>query len=135
MPTENQKNSISNYRRMGIEISLIDPDRVKIKQFNLVNGYILNNKQLYNRAKEIFPDKHITPVVFSLNVGHIDIHWINTKMNEFGINKKDLTKQLAIEKSKISLIFSGKTKLTNRTRAAFFYYFLSYELNRDLRNI
>jgi len=108
-------------------------DTIKITQSRLINGYILNNKQLYDRAKEVFQDKKIVPVVYSLNVDQIDLEWINSKMKSFGINRKDLIKQLAIDKSSLSLIFSRDTGLSARTRATFFYYFLTYELNRDLR--
>lgn len=134
MITEEQKNSILNYKKVGIEISEIDSSKVKIKQISLINGYILNNKQLYNRAREIFPNRHIIPVVYSLNCKEINLEWIEAKMIELGINKKDLIKQLAIEKSNMELLFSNKTKLTNRTKAAFFYYFLSFELNNKLRD-
>ena len=133
---ENQiEKSIVNYLKAGIEITQLDDDKIKIKQVSLINGFILNNKQLYDRAKELFPNKHIIPVVFSLNINNIDMCWIRSKMEEFGIHKKDIIKQLAIEKSKLNLLFSEKTKLTNRTKTAFYYYFLTYELNRNLRNI
>lgn len=129
-----QQNSISNYAKAGIDIELIDNDTVKITQSRLLNGYILNNRQLYERAKAIFPDKIIRPVVYSLQVDDIDLNWIEAKMDEFGIKRKDLIKQLAIDKSSLSLIFSGTTNLSARTKATFFYYFLTYELNRDLRD-
>lgn len=131
--TQEQEQSIRNYRRMGIDIELIDNDSVKITQSRLLNGYILNNKQLYDRANEIFPEKHILPVVYSLQVDDIDLNWIELKMDEFGIKRRDLIKQLAIDKSSLSLILSGHRELSKPMRATFFYYFLTYELNRDLR--
>ena len=72
------KNSIKNYRRAGIDIEILDEHTVKITQARLINGYILNNKQLYDRAREVFPDKNIKiiPVVYSLNVDDIDITWV-----------------------------------------------------------
>lgn len=129
------KNSIKNYRMAGIDIEILDDNTVKITQSRLLNGYILNNKQLYDRAREVFPDKgiKIIPVVYSLNVEDIDVAWINSKMEEFGIHRNDLIKQLAIDKSTLSLYFSGARGLTQTAKAAFFYYFLTYELNRDLR--
>ena len=53
------KNSIKNYRSAGIDIEILDDSTVKITQARLINGYILNNKQLYERAREVFPDKNI----------------------------------------------------------------------------
>jgi hypothetical protein len=95
--------------------------------------FILNQKQLIERAKELYPDAKIVPVVFSLDVDGINLEWIENKMNEFGIKRNDLIKQLAIDKSSLSLIISGKRELSEPMRATFFYYFLTYELNRDFR--
>lgn len=131
--TKDQSRSISNYRRMGIDIDLLDHDTVKITQSRLKNGYILSQKELVSRAKEVFPDAKVIPVVFSLDVDSIDIEWIENKMNEFGIKRNDLIKQLAIDKSSLSLFLSGNRKMDKSQKAAFFFYFLTYELNRDFR--
>ena len=98
-----------------------------------LNGYILNQKQLIERGKELYPDAKIIPVAYSLNVDDITIEWIESKMQEFGIKRNDLIKQLAIDRSSLSLIMSGKRELSKPMRATFFYYFLTYELNRDFR--
>lgn len=131
--TSKQKHSIDNYRRFGLEIEVLDDDQVKITQSRLINGYILNQKQLHERAREVFPDAKIIPVVYSLDVSEITLEWIDDKMREFGIRRKDLIKQLAIDESSLSLYLSGKRKIDKSQRAAFFYYFLTYELNRDFR--
>lgn len=126
-------NSIINYKRAGISLEVLDDDTVKVSQTKLINGYILNQKQLIERGKDVYPNKKIIPVVFSLNVEDITIEWIESKMNEFGIKRNDLIKQLAIDRSSLSLILSGKRELSKPMRATFFYYFLTYELNRDFR--
>jgi hypothetical protein len=135
-------NSISTYAAAGINVEVVAFDGltalVVIGQSNLINGYILNNKELHDRAKEIFSGIDvikfkITPSVFSLNVDDITTQWIESKMEEFGVNRKDLVKQLAIDKSSLSLILSGHRELSKPMRATFFYYFLTYELNRDFR--
>lgn len=134
--TKEQKQSIANYRRMGIEFEDFFPgyfDGIKVTQKRLVNGYILNQKQLYDRAKEVFPDRKILPVVYSLDVNDITVEWIENRMTEFGIKRNDLIKQLAIDKSTLSLFFSGGRGLTKSQKAAFFFFFLTYELNRDFR--
>lgn len=125
--------SITNYKRAGISLEILDDDTVKVSQTKLINGYILNQKQLIERGKDVYPDKKIIPVVFSLNVEDITLEWIESKMAEFGIKRNDLIKQLAIDRSSLSLIMSGKRELSKPMRATFFYYFLTYELNRDFR--
>ncbi|MFV0304631.1 MAG: hypothetical protein ACK5IC_03995 [Moheibacter sp.] len=136
--TKEQKAQIQGYRRLGIEIELLDDESVLISQKQLKNGYILNQKQLHERAKEVFPDKHIIPNVFSLGVDDITIDWIQAKMLEFGIKRNDFVNQLALTKSYISLLFTNKNNdrkinLSKPMKAMFFYYFLTYELNRDFR--
>lgn len=126
-------NSIANYKKAGISIEELDSDTVKVSQTRLVNGYILNQKELIERGKELYPDRKIIPVVFSLSVEDITLGWIESKMEEFGIKRNDLIKQLAIDRSSLSLILSGKRELSKPMRATFFYYFLTYELNRDFR--
>lgn len=54
-------------------------------------------------------------------------------MEEFGLKRKDLIRQLDIDKSSLSLILSRKVLLYKRTKTSFYYYFLTYEINRDLR--
>jgi hypothetical protein len=134
--TKEQIISISNYKKVGIEIEV--SDIVKITQTKLVNGFILNQKQLHERAREIFPKEKIMPVAFSLQVDDITEEWIEAKMIEFGIKRNDLVKQLAITKDYLSLIFANpenkrKVHLSKPMKATFFYYFLTYELNRDFR--
>lgn len=128
------KDRVSNYNRLGINMEVLENDTVKVSQSRLINGYILNQKQLIERGKEVFPNKKIIPVVYSLDVGSIDIGWIKKRMDEFGIKRNDLIKQLAIDKSSLSLILSGERELSKPMRATFFYYFLTYELNRDFRD-
>lgn len=137
--TKDQQTSIQNYKKVGIEFDIDDENNiVKVFQKRLFNGYILNQKELHERAKEIFPDAKIQPNVFSLDVSKIDVDWINERMNEFGIKRNDLIKQLALDKSYISRLFSDennqfKINLTNQVKAMFYFYFLTYELNRDFR--
>ena len=118
---------------MGVDIEPLEDGTVKVTQSSLINGYILNQKQLIERGKEIYPDAKIIPVVYSLNVDGITLEWIETRMKEFGIKRNDLIKQLAIDSSSLSLVLSGKRELSKPMRATFFYYFLTYELNRDFR--
>jgi hypothetical protein len=136
--TKRIKVSIINYRKGGIDVQIVrEGPEVVIKQSRLINGYILNNKQLYERGKEIFEGTglkpKIIPAVYSLDVDTIDHTWIENKMEEFGIHRNDLVKQLALDKSTLSLFLSGERKMNKSVKATFFYYFLVYEINRDVR--
>lgn len=139
--------SIGSYSASGIDIEIIslenDVATVIIKQSRLINGYILNQKQLVERCKEVFEPTglktKVLPAVFSIDVDHITVDWIKEKMIEFGIKRNDLIGQLALDKSYVSLLFADesnkrKINLSKPMKATFFYYFLTYELNRDFRN-
>ena len=45
--------SISNYKKLGISLEVLDDDTVKVSQTKLINSYILNQKQLIERGKEV----------------------------------------------------------------------------------
>lgn len=132
--TKDQQLSIQNYKKIGIDIEVLNENTVKIVQSRIINGYILNKKELIDRAKEVFPGWKIQPVRYSLDVSDISLQWIQDKMKEFGLNTNDLVSQLALDKSTLSLIFSGERKMNKSVKALFFYYFLTYELNRDFRD-
>jgi len=131
---EKQAESLRNYQKHGIKISKVEEDTVVIKQETLLNGYILNQKQLVTIAKSIYPDYKIKPVVYSINVDKVTIEWINDKLNEFGIKNNDLVKQLTIDKATLTLYLSSNKELTKPIKALFFYYFLTYEINKAIRS-
>lgn len=131
--TKDQQLSIQNYKKVGIDIEVLNDNIVRIVQNRIINGYILNKKELIERAKEIFPGYKVQPIRYSLNVSEITPEWIHEKMKEFGLNTNDLASQIAIDKSSLSLILSGERKMNKSVQALFFYYFLTYELNRDFR--
>ena len=153
-PTEFQKEfvqSVIDYRKAGILVEEIELDqtdiddgfipgiaaKVKITQSKLINGYVLNQKELVQRAKKLYQllgrEVKVVPVVWSLDTDTITLDWITDRMEEFGIKRNDLIKQLAINKSELSKLFSGTTSLSYSTKAKFYWYFMVYELNRDLR--
>ncbi|MCY4779662.1 hypothetical protein ORI89_08360 [Sphingobacterium sp. UT-1RO-CII-1] len=131
--TLQQKNSIANYKRMGITISILDNGKVEVCQNELINNYILNQEQLKERGKEIFPDAELLPVTHVPEIEKIDAEWIRNKMKEFGIELTDISKQLAIDKKLIALMLNGSEQLNNSLKAALYFYFMTYELNRDFR--
>ena len=132
------------YKSVGLFIEVLETDqnsvvtKVKIKQKHLYNGYILNQKQLVERAKLLYsnsglPKVKVIPVVYSLDVNIVSLEWVENKMDEFGVKRSDLIKQLSIDESSLSLFLSGKRKMNKLVKAAFYYYFLTYELNKDFR--
>ena len=138
--------SIQNYKRVGIEIKLVEIDTnfatVVIKQSELHNGIILSNKELYDRCKAVVVgidfDIKIKPAVFSFQSDTVTANWILEKTKEFGLSRNDLEKQLAIPKSYLSQIFSEgnsaqQIKIPNQTKALFFYYFLNFANTKQLR--
>lgn len=88
--------SINNYKKLGISLEVLDDDTVKVSQTKLINSYIPNQKQLIERGKEVYPNKKIIPVVFSLDVEDATLEWIGSKMVGFGIKRNGLIKQLAV---------------------------------------
>jgi hypothetical protein len=127
--------SIGRYRSVGIQIEVNEEEKtVKITQKELINGYILTNKELYQRARDLFGKEYkILPIVFSLDLNEITKEWISEQMQDLGIKPKDIISQLGVDKSSLSLYLNGKNKMNKLVRASFYYYFLVYRLNRDLR--
>lgn len=131
--TEAQKKSISNYKRMGIALEFHESDKVEVRQVRLLNDYILNQQQLKERGKEVFPDAMIVPITYTPQLDHIDAEWIGNKMKEFGLDETDLSKQLAIAETELSNILNGSFVLDSSQKTTFYFYFMTYELNRDFR--
>ena len=132
--TEFQKIAVNHLRMVGIEIDFLDNQHLKITQKRLFNGFILTKNELVERAKNIFPDYIVKPVRYSLDVSNIDAIYIKSKIKEIGLNVNDLAAQTAIDKSSLSLFLSGERKMNKSVKALFFYYFLTYELNKDFRS-
>lgn len=153
-PKENQVQFVQEviaYRKAGILIEELEWNqdeldegwnpmmsrKVKITQAKLLNGYLLNQKQLVERAKNLYKllgrEVKVIPVVWFLDTDFITLEWITEKMDEFCIKRKDLINQLAMSKSYVSKLFSGEVSLSYSTKAKFYWYFMVYELNRDLR--
>ena len=131
--TDFQKIAVRNLKSVGIEIEFIDESHLRIIQKTNYNNFILTKNELVDRAKKIFPSFIVKPVRFSLDISVVTPEWVNTKIKEIGLNKNDLVAQTALDASSISLILSGERKMNKSVKALFYYYFLMYELNRDLR--
>lgn len=132
--TDFQKIAVRNLKSVGIEIEFIDESHLRIIQKTNFNNFILTKNELVDRAKKIFPSFIVKPVRYSLDLDLITLDWVNSKMKEIGLNRNDLVAQTAIDYSSLSLILTGERKMNKSVKALFYYYFLTYELNRDLRN-
>ena len=132
--TDFQKIAVRNLKMVEIDIDFLDDQHLRITQKKLYNGFILTKNELVDRAKKIFPTHIIKPVRYSLDVSTIDVVYIKSKIKEIGLNVNDLAAQTAIDKSSLSLFLSGERKMNKSVKALFFYYFLTYELNKDFRS-
>lgn len=71
-----------------------------------------------------------------MEIESITIQWIQEKMNELGLKRKDLTKDLLLDRSYLSRLFTDdnsphKIQLTKQTKAMFYYYFLCCSLQNQ----
>lgn len=128
-----QKRSITNYKRMGIAIELLENGTIEVRQERLLNNYILNRQELRERAKAIFPDADLVAVTYAPDIDHIDAKWITKNMKEFGLLEEDIGRQLAWDAESLKPILHEGAKLTKEQKAALYFYFMCYELNRDFR--
>jgi hypothetical protein len=55
-------------------------------------------------------------------------------MEDLKIKNSDIIKQIGIDKSTLSSLFTKETPLTKFQKAAFYYYFLLFEVNNEIRN-
>jgi hypothetical protein len=135
-----RRNMLAKATSIYIDILEIKENAVKIsvEQKAAPTGYILTQKELIKRAEEMFLDFHFQkkfiPVTFIPDLMSINHVWVEKKLIEFDIKPRDLSKQIGIDKSTLSILLKGTRKLTKSQQAAFYYYFLTFELNRDFRN-
>lgn len=139
--TSHIEKSISNYARMGIQIEYLGFEKeyhyIKIVQKNNYNGFILSQKELIERAKDIFrgiDNLRYSPLTFTLDVKIITPEWIESKMKEFNISRNDILSHLHIDKSTLSLYLSGSRNMSRLAKASFYWYFSTFEINSNLRS-
>jgi hypothetical protein len=128
--SKNQKEAISRVKDTGVLFEFPTIDTVIVKQNEIIYSQIFSNKQLYSLAKEIFPESKIIPVVYSLDLDKITIEWVTKNMRLYGINAKDLQRQLGFEKETINDFLKLRTKLKPLEKSSLFYYFLTFENNK-----
>lgn len=132
----------------GINITILDADaqaktiKFRVEQTRLINNWILSQHQLVTRVKELFDEvlpsevrKHYAALTYKPNLDETDVDWIKSRMGKFGITNADIIKHLNIDKSTLSLFFSGERGLTKSQKTAFLYYFMVFEINQDIRQL
>jgi len=127
----------------GIKVDILSFEdeviRVRVEQAELKNNYMLNQAQLVGRAATVFAPLenryriHYVALTYQPDLAEIDYNWINESLSRFKISRNDLIKQMGIDKSTLSELLSGNRNLTKFQKAAFFYYFMTYQLNHDIR--
>lgn len=121
------------YKTMGIDMELLPDGKVKVEQVTDTNGILLNQYDLRQRGKQVFPNRHIVPKVFFLDTDVVTPVWIKSKMDEVGIYQRDLSRQIGMDETVVSKLINGKRPMTRAVQALFYYYFTLYEVTRDTR--
>lgn len=127
----------------GIKVDILEFGdnklRVRVEQAELKNNFMLSQSQLVGRAGALFAPLdnkyriHYVALTYSPDLASFDHVWVNERMAEFKISRNDLVKQMGIDKATLSELLNGNRSLTKFQKAAFFYYFMTYELNKDVR--
>jgi len=129
----------------GIHVTIVDITdgtiTAIVEQKELKNNYILNQTEIVSRARAVFDPLagkfkiHFRALSFNPSFSDVNADWINNCMNEFKLSRNDVLKQMGLDKSTLSVLLTGAKNLTRFQRAAFYYYFKTYELNRDFREV
>lgn len=107
-----------------------------VEQVRLTSGVLLNQKQLVDSGRTVYPEKEyiVSPHVYKLDTEEINPEWVRNRMEEFGLKRGDLIRQLDIDASSLSQILTGKRGMTKAVKALFFYYFNTYRLTKAIRD-
>ena len=122
---------------IGVEVTPPDEDNVvHVTQSRITSGVFLTQKDLHNSARSVYPEKEykIRPHVHWTDLDAVTPDWIEEQMREYGLKRKDLMRQLALDPSSISQYLSGKRGMTKPVRAMFYYYFNTYRLSKAMRS-
>lgn len=130
--TQLQEETIANLKKTGIQFEFPKEDLVIVRQTEVLYNQLLSNKQLHTLGRELFEAPIIIkPVVYSLDLSTITLEWVISQMELYGINAKDLQRQLGFKRETISGFFKLGTQLKPAEKSSLFYYFLSFKNNVD----
>ena len=132
----NFKVSVLNYRRFArifFQILAANDSEVVVKVWQMENHAqkYLSAKELIDRTKGVFADVlppdvklYVRPVVFNrIELENFNSKLVAKKMDEFGLQTKDLVKLLDIDKSSLSLMLNGKREMSKQGKAMLYYFF------------
>lgn len=131
--TDEQQQMVNLYKKMGIGMQEVEDGRILVRQSSVTNGILLNQYDLRQRGKQVFPDRHIIPQVFFLDTSIVTPEWIQEKMKGTGLYQRDLSKQLGMNETMISKLINGKRPMSSAVQALFYYYFTLYEVTKEFR--
>ncbi len=130
------KRALAMYRINGIFIEEQEGDIITIEQRTLGNSLtaILSQKELRDRARALYPESRfkIRPITYKIEQDKVTPEWIKEQMELYNIKQKDLAHQLGFNLSEISLFINGERSLSRGVKSAFFYYFLSRKIQKEL---
>lgn len=110
---------------------------IQATQIREINGFILTKKQLIARCLEFFTEYDfkikVIPETYKPNFDFITGEWVKSKMLEYDLKASDLINQFGVDKSTMSQMLNGVTKISKVAKVGFYYYFLVYELNKQFR--
>jgi hypothetical protein len=130
--SQSQKETIANLKKMGIQFEFPKEDLVIVRQTEAVYNQLFSNKQLHTLGRELFEAPIIIkPVVYSLDLSKITIEWVISQMELYGINAKDLQRQVGFEKETIAGFLKLGKQLKPVEKSSLFYYFLAFKSNVD----
>ena len=141
MLSKETKQRIAKFKAMGIHIT-VQAERdfytVIVSQKELINHYLLSQSQLVSRAAEVLDEikgskiKWI-PITYEPDLDTINHEWVNEQMKKFKIKRKDICKHLGIDRHHLSKLMNNES-WTRFQRAAFYFYFQTFEINALFRD-
>ena len=128
---------IRSYRRFArVKIAITEVVEktiyVIVHQYELVNDKVLTSEELIQRGKAIFegllPEGYsvfIKPITYQFPIENevIDSTYLQTQMNKYALESKDMAVFLNIDPSTISLLRSGEKPLTKWHKTSMVYFF------------
>lgn len=99
------------------------------------NATYFTAKELNDKTRDLFSKYfngftlHINPVPYqNPKTEIVSAEWVKKQMQKYHIKSKILAEELGLSKSEISLYLSGGNPLGGRSKAMFYYYFKTKEL-------
>lgn len=140
---QSKMEQMSLYGGISVRIvqSSVEKVVIRVEQMNLRLGVIFNKKELAARARKVIEPIlgkvkiFYWPIVFQPKVDSLDVFWLRKKMEEHHLKLNDLALQLNLNPDEISNILIGYKPFTKFHRSAFFYFFHTLKINRQIKEV